>query len=266
MLFTKISYLHTLKYLFLRSIKITTPGLKDKMINSLIWSTLNIVIFTYIMPSLGLNKDFGTFMVATMPTSCAFFTTINSLYALLTDISGEGSNLTYELILPIPQWLVFTKYAFENMFQALAVSAMIIPIGKILLWNSFSLAYFSFFKFYFLLFVASIFFGFFSIFITSITKDIYSGLDNVWIRIIFPIWFLGGFQFSWKTLYGISPVLAYLNLLNPLTFALEGGRAAALHPDLSIPYWYCIGALLIFASIFGYIGIQNLKKRLDCLH
>ena len=265
MLFTKISYLQTLKYLFLRSIKITNPGLKDKMINSLVWSVLNIIIFAYVMPSMGLDKNFGTFMVATMPASCAFFTTINSLYALLNDITGEGSNLTYELILPMPQWLVFTKYAFENMYQALAVSAMIIPIGKILLWNDFSLQYFSFFKFYFLLCIASIFFGFFSIFIASITKDIYSGLDNVWIRVIFPMWFLGGFQFSWKTLYGISPIIASLSLLNPLTYALEGGRAAALDPALSIPYWYCIGALLIFTSIFGYIGIQNLKKRLDCL-
>lgn len=265
MSFLRISYLQTLKYLFLRSIKITTPGLKDKMINSLIWSTLNIAIFTYIMPSMGLDKNIGTFMVATMPTSCAFFTTINSLYALLTDISGEGSNLTYELILPVPQWLVFTKYAFENMFQALAVSIMIIPIGKILLWHSFSLQYFSFSKFYFLLLIASIFFGFFSIFVTSITKDVYSGFDNIWIRVIFPMWFLGGFQFSWKTLYSISPIIAYINLLNPLVYALEGGRAAALSPELSLPYWYCIGALLLFSCLFGYIGIQNLKKRLDCL-
>ena len=265
MLFIQISYLQTLKYLFLRSIKITTPGLKDKMINSLIWSTLNIIIFTYVMPHMGFNKDLGTFMVATMPASCAFFTTINSLYTLLSDISGEGSNLTYELILPIPQWLVFTKYAFENMFQALSVSIMIIPLGKLLLWNNFSLAYFSFFKFYFLLVIASTFFGFFSIFITSITHDVYSGLDNVWIRVIFPMWFLGGFQFSWKTLHSISPVIAFINLLNPLTFALEGSRAAALNPELSLPYWYCIGALLIFTFVFGYFGIKNLKKRLDCL-
>jgi len=265
MLFTKISYLQTLKYLFLRSVKITTPGLKDKMINSLIWSMLNIIIFAYVMPSIGLEKNFASFIVATMPMSCAFFTSINSIYALLTDVTSDGSSLTYELILPVPQWMIFTKYAFENMYQALAVSILIVPVGKLLLWNDFSLQYFSFLKFYLLLAVCSLFFGFFSIFITSLCKDIYSGLDNVWIRIIFPMWFLGGFQFPWKTLYSISPPFAYLNLLNPLVYALEGGRAAALNPELSLPYWYCIAALVIFSGIFGYVGIQNLKKRLDCL-
>lgn len=265
MLFQRISYAQTLKYLLLRSIKITSNGLSDKMFNSLFWSSLNIIIFAYIMPSMGLDKNFGAFIVATMPVSCAFFTSINSIYALLTDVSNDGSSLTYELILPLPQWIVFAKYAFENMYQALAVSIIILPVGKLLLWNDFSLEYFSFFKFYFLLIVASAFFGFFSIFITSITTDIYSGLDNVWIRVIFPMWFLGGFQFSWQTLYGISPTIAYLNLLNPLTYAIEGSRAAALDPKLSLPYWYCILALIIFAAIFGYIGIQKLKKRLDCL-
>lgn len=260
-----ISYFQTLKYLFIRSIKITTPGLMDKMFNSLLWSTLNIVIFAFIMPKMGLDKSFGAFIVATMPTSCAFFTSINSIYALLTDVTSDGSSLTYELILPIPQWLVFTKYALENMYQALAVSILILPVGKLILWNEFSLEYFSVFKFLLMLIVSSMFFGFFSIFITSFCKDIYSGLDNIWIRIIFPMWFLGGFQFSWKTLYAASPLLAYINLCNPLVYALEGTRAAVLNPQDSLPYELCVFALMVFTFVFGYAGIQKLKKRLDCL-
>jgi len=144
-------------------------------------------------------------------------------------------------------------------------SILVFPVGKLLLWNQFSLEHFSFVKFYFLLLVASLFLGFFSIFIVSITKDMYSGLDNIWTRILFPMWFLGGFQFTWKTVYHISPPLAYINLLNPLTYALEGGRAAALDPAQSLPYWLCIGALMLFTILFGYLGIQNLKKRLDCI-
>lgn len=265
MLSFQISYVKTLQYLLLRSIKITSTGLGDKIFNSLFWSVLSIIVFAYIMPSMGLDKNMGAFMVVTLPMSCAFFTSINSIYALLTDVTNDGSSLTYELILPIPQWIVFAKYAFENMYQAISVSILVVPVGKIMLWNDFSLQYFSLLKFHFLLIIASIFFGFFSIFITSITKNIYSGLDNVWIRIIFPMWFLGGFQFSWKTLYEISPIMAYINLLNPLTYALEGGRAASLDPALSLSYWYCVAALIIFTIIFGYLGIQKLKKRLDCL-
>lgn len=259
------SYLPTFKYLLIRSVKISSPGLIDKIINNTFWSALNIIIYTFVMPSMGLDASIGSFMAATLPISCAFFASINSIYAFLTDITSEGSALTYELTLPIPQWLVFTKYAFENMYQALITSLTILPVAVMILWHSFSFTHVSLVKFHFMLIIASLFFGFFSIFITSCCKNIYSGLDNIWTRIIFPLWFLGGFQFSWKTLYSVSPTLAYINLLNPLTYAMEGSRATLLDPALSIPYWLCIGMLLLFTGIFGYWATIILKKRLDCL-
>ncbi|MFA5998837.1 MAG: ABC transporter permease [Candidatus Babeliales bacterium] len=261
----KNSQYQTLWQLLVRSFIITSPGIKDKIINNLLWSILNIVVFTYVMPSMGLDKNFGAFMVATMPISCAFFVSISSIYVLLTDISNDGSNLQYELTLPLPQWLAFAKYAFENTYQALCSAILVLPVGQLLLWNHYSFVDLSYVKFYLLLTVASFFFGFFSIFIASITTDMYSGLDNMWTRIIFPMWFLGGFQFSWKTVYHISPAMAYINLLNPVTYALEGARSAALDPSDSLPYWLCIGALTLFTILFGYLGIQNLKKRLDCI-
>lgn len=255
----------TLWQLFLRSVKVTSPGLKDKIINNLVWSMLNIVVFTFIMPAIGISNNYGAFIAATMPISCAFFVSISATYVLLTDISSDGSNLQYELTLPINQWMIFARYAMENAYQAICSAILILPIGKLILWNNFSFAHFSFLKYYFLLLMVSLFSGFFSIFVVSITKDMYSGLDNMWTRIVFPMWFLGGFQFSWYTLHEVSPVLAYIGLLNPLTYALEGGRAAALDPAKSLPYWPCIFALLMFTTIFGYLGISNLKKRLDCL-
>ena len=255
----------TLWQLFLRSVKVTTPGLRDKIINNLVWAMLNIIVFTFVMPAVGVGANYGAFIAITMPASCAFFVAINSTYVLLTDVSNDGSNLQYELTLPIHQWVIFARYALENSYQALCSSVLILPIGKIMLWNHFSLDLIPCIKFYFLLLITSLFSGFFSIYIVSITKDMYSGLDNMWTRIIFPMWFLGGFQFSWYTLHKISPSLSYIGLLNPLTYVLEGGRAALLNPADSLPYWNCICALVIFAMLFGWMGINNLKKRLDCL-
>lgn len=250
--------------LLIRSFKVCSPNLKDKIINNIVWSLLNIIIFAYVMPQIGLDRNIGSFMVATMPISCAFFVGINSIYTLLADVSSDGSNLRYELTLPVPQWLIFVKYAIEITYQALITSFFILPCGALLLYHDFSWLHFSIIKFHFLLIIASLFFGFFGLWITSITKD-YADLDNMWIRIIFPMWFLGGFQFSWQTLYSISPALAYINLLNPLTYALEAGRAAILDPSLSLSYWSCITALIGFTMLFGYLSIYNLKKRLDCL-
>ncbi len=252
-----------LKQLLIRSFIIYKPQFKDKILNGLIFSSLNTIVFAYIMPVAGL-KNFGPFILFSMTGTWGFFSTINNIAKLITDITDEGSNLTYELTLPIPQWMIFAKYALDNAYQAFIITLLILPIGKLLLWNQCSFEHFSFFKFYFILLVACIFFGFFSVLMSSLTENIYK-LDNIWLRIIFPMWFLGCFQFSWKTLYSISPTLAYINLLNPLTYALEGSRAAALDPNLSLPYWPCVLALVFASGLFGYIGIAKLKQRLDCL-
>ena len=259
------SYFQTFKYLLIRSIKIKNRGLLDKIINSFIWSGLQIILFAFIMPKIGLDKNFGAFIVAILPATSAFFAAMNSIYPLLSDITNDGSGLTYELILPVPQWLIFTKYSLECAYQAFMASVLILPFGKLILWNNFSFQYFSFIKFYFILILSLLFFGFFALFITSLCKDTYTSLDNIWMRFIFTMWFFGGAQFSWKTLYSVSPIISYISLLNPLLYTMEGARAAALDPKLSFPYWLCVFALIFFTIIFGYIGIQNLKRRMDCL-
>lgn len=264
MFLSRISYLQTLKQLLMRGFVIYKPQFKDQIINGLIWSGSNIIIFAYIMPLMGLSKDFGPFILFSLVASWSFFSTVNNIAKFITDITTEGSNLTYQLTLPVPQWIIFAKYALENAYQAFIISLLILPAGKLLLWDTAIFEYFSILKFYFIVFVSCIFFGFFSLLMSSIVQDIYK-LDNIWLRIIFPLWFFGGFQFSWQHLYSISPTLAYLNLLNPLTYALEGSRAAALDPSLSLPYWPCVGALLLASALFGYIGINKLKQRLDCL-
>jgi ABC-type polysaccharide/polyol phosphate export permease len=240
------------------------PRIKDQALNGLLWSAINIGVFAYIMPTRGVSADYGSFILITIASIQGFFIPVHNVILLVSDMNDQGSNLHYELTLPTPQSSVFVKYALANAYQGFITTILMIPFGKILLWNSFSFQYFSFFKFYGLLILICLFSGFFSLFLASRIHDLFK-ISNMWQRIIFPLWFLAGFQFSWSNLYEISPLLAYINLLNPLTYALEGGRAAALNPALSLPYWNCVCMLLLFTGLFGYLGVVNLKKRLDCL-
>ena len=265
MLLLNKHYFQTMKYLLIKSIKFQNNDLFDEITNRLIWSTLQIILFVFIMPRTIPENTFEIFLSTILISSNAFFSATNSIYTLLFDITNDTSGITYELILPIPQWLIFAKYAFEIIYKALATSILTLCCCKLILWNNFSLQYFSFIKFYFIITISSLFYGFFTIFIASICKNMNSELNNIWMRIIFPMWFFGGSQYSWKTLYEISPKLAYINLLNPLLYTIEGARAAALNPQLSLPYWLCILAIVFFSIIFGYIGIKNLKRRMDCL-
>jgi ABC-type polysaccharide/polyol phosphate export permease len=239
------------------------PRLKDQIINGLLWGGINIAVFAYIMPTRGL-VDYGPFILISIASIQGFMIPVHNVILLVSDINDPGSNLHYELSLPVRQSMVFIKYALANAYQGFITTMLIIPMGKLALWKSFSFQYFSFFKLYFLISLVCLFSGFFSLLLASRIHNLFK-ISNMWQRIIFPLWFLAGFQFSWKNLYETSPALAYLNLLNPLTYALEGGRAAALNPADSLPYWNCIAALIFFTTVSGCLGIYKLRKRLDCL-
>ncbi len=262
----KIDFLQfqTFWQLMMRSFVVYKPLFKDKIINTIIWSSLNVVVVGFIMPTVGL-QNYGPFILIATAASNGFFSATNQIGGFITEITGETSNLQYELTLPIPQWAAFTKYALEYACEGFITTILVIPIGIVLLWNQFSFQHFHFFKFHGMLLLVCLFSAFFALWMSSITKDIFHGLENLWLRIIFPLWWLGGFQFSWQSLYSISPTLAYIDLLNPLIYMLEGCRACTLDPALSLPYWNCVFALIGFTLIFGYCGIYNLKQRMDCL-
>ena len=88
-------------------------------------------------------------------------------------------------------------------------------------------------------------------------------IETVWTRFIFPLWFLGGFQFSWQIVYGISKPLSYVMLANPVTYVMEGLRAATLGQAGYIHFWICVGMLCAFSIATGTLAYRGLKKRLD---
>ena len=90
-------------------------------------------------------------------------------------------------------------------------------------------------------------------------------IENVWLRLIFPLWYLGCFQFSWQTLYKISPMIAYIDLCNPMTFIMEGMRSATINSSGSLPFWICCAMILFYAMFSFVLGLYWMKKRLDCL-
>ena len=109
-----------------------------------------------------------------------------------------------------------------------------------------------------------IFFGFFALLITAHTSSIVR-YEKAWVRVVFPLWFFGGYQFPWVVMHTRLPYLAYLNLLNPITYCLEGFRAAVLGQAGYINFWVCLGMLLLLTLVVAVWGVSKLQKRLDCV-
>ena len=98
--------------------------------------------------------------------------------------------------------------------------------------------------------------------IASFVKNL-AAIEHVWLRFILPLWFFGGTQFSWQTIYNIAPYIGYLTLLDPLVYVMEGMRAAVLGQEGNLPFWLCVAVLWVLTVVFGWWAIKRLKTRLD---
>ena len=106
------------------------------------------------------------------------------------------------------------------------------------------------------------FYACFVIWVSSIVANM-AHMGSVWARYIFPMWFMGGFQFSWIALHKALPNVAYINLLNPMMYITEAGRVSMLGQANYINFWLCLLAISAFSVLCFALGIRNLKRRLD---
>ena len=90
-----------------------------------------------------------------------------------------------------------------------------------------------------------------------------SRMRNIWMRFIFPLWFLGCYQFSWAAIYALSAPLAYVLLCNPILFVMEGMRGALLGIQDCLPWGICCVALCFFIVIGWHYAYYKMKRLLD---
>lgn len=236
---------------------------RDDLINKVTWIVCVLAIATYIWPSVGMSESFGVFMALGSLVSCCFWDSWGLSAQFVADMEGERV-INYYSTLPLPAWLFFAKqivfYAVRSMVPAL----IMVPLSKLILWDKLDLTSLYLGKFLIIFVLTSIFCATLSLCMTSLVRDM-SSIDNISIRFLFPMWFFGGSQFSWYTFYGVSPLFAYINLLNPLVYAMEGMRVAFLGQSGYLPFWVCVGMLVLYSFMLGFIGIKRLIRRLDCV-
>lgn len=255
--------LKTCSRLIWRDTVVFMPSFFNRFINACVWVVLTLVVFEYLLPDLGMAKGYGPFMACASAINWGFFEVMENVYRLLADLQGERS-ISYDLTLPLPQWMVFFRIALANALQAMVVSVFILPLSIVVLWGSFPLHEISFIKLGAIFIIANLFYGFFSLWITSMTANV-EALSNIWMRLIFPLWWLGCYQFNWQTLYNMSPTIAKIMLLNPIVHTTEGIRAAVLGQQGYLPFWGSFFALVGFTFVISFVGIKRMLKRLDCV-
>ncbi len=234
----------------------------DNIINLCVARGTMALIYQYIMPFMGVT-NYGAFMAVADLAHSGYFRSIGLITHLVGDLQGDQA-ISYYLTLPFPQTLVFVSMALSYALRAMMISIVLLPVMKLLLGGALSFEHASWGNFAIIFILSHIFFGFFALFFASILRRL-EYFDNVWIRIMLPLWMTGCHMFPWKIAYTFSPWLGYALLLNPLTACLEGFRGALLGYDNTLPFWFSVTVLVVATLLFGTIAIKKLKKRLDCL-
>ncbi len=233
----------------------------NKFIDLAIWVILTVVVTAYIMPFFGLSVDFGVFQLAGVIAAAGLFELYANVVDLVSDFEGDRV-ISYTLTLPIPSWLAIASKAVYYFIIYCILAILMLPIGKLCLWNQLNLYEISYFKFIVAVIFQSAFYACFVLLVASIVANMQK-LGMVWARFIFPMWFLGGFQFSWLSFYKALPWFAILNLINPMIYITEAVRVSILGQASYINFWLCLLAITAFSVICMYFGISKLKKRLD---
>lgn len=233
----------------------------NKVFNSLIWATTTILVAAFLLPLFGMDESFGSFLAVGTFVSIGGFEMYSSIGNFIADLQSE-KYFNFQLTLPIPTWLLLTKNITIYFINSSIMSLIAFICCKLVLYNKFDLSQLNIIQTIIGFMVVNLFYGVFTIWGISQTRNLLE-IENVFMRYIYPLWYLGGYQFSWKALHHLSPTLAYVSLLNPYTYIYEGMRSAMLEPESYLNFWICMLAMLFTTFLLGWWGIVKLKKRLD---
>jgi ABC-type polysaccharide/polyol phosphate export permease len=162
--------------------------------------------------------------------------------------------------------LIFVKIAISSAYRSLVPSLFILGWGLSFLYLTKGMVplVFSPFKILLVYCLTALFYGFFGLIAASFMPTV-SDVRHLWMRFLMPLWWLGGFNYNWKTVYSVAPKFALFTLLDPVVYIMEAVRSSVLGPENFLPFWPSIGMIILYTIIFGIIAVKRLKVRLDCL-
>jgi ABC-2 type transport system permease protein len=257
--------LKTFWALFYKEVVVFKSDYLRVVINGLFWFGAVLIPPMFFLTQMGLPDNYCQIIVPAGIASWGMFDIISNATSFISDILGDRV-IEHELILPLPQWAVFIKIALANAYRSFAASIFMIPIGVgvVYLGTGFAFPQINLIKTLMMLFVANVFYGFLGLFGASFMQKI-ADVRNVWMRVLFPLWYVGGFLTGWFVMDKASPTFAKVMLLNPVMYISEGMRSAMLGQQGYLNYWYCIGAILLSTILVGTVAVIRFQKRLDCI-
>lgn len=247
--------------LFLTDMKLFRKVALDKLINMVIWMFCVLGVNAYLLPKFGVTSSFGLISLAGFFAVAGIFQGFSDTIGFVLDVESTKI-IKYYGMLPIPTWMMLLRHIISNAFTYFVYTIALIPFSKLLVWNLFDLSAVNWGGFMLICVLSSLFYGALTLYAPSLIKSS-QHIGNLWTRVIFPLWFLGGFSFSWRVLYQVSPTFAYINLCNPVMYITEAYRSVVVGSADYLNFWLCCGVVVMFTLVLSYLSVRVWKQRLD---
>ena len=259
----KLAIAKTFLALLHRDIIVFRPYAFGRLIDAVVWSFATLYVSCYILPHFGFPPKFALFLTLGNIAAWCAFETGSCISVILGDLFGINS-LSYYVSLPLPSSLIFIRLILIDAYKSLVSTLPMLPIAKMILQDQIDLTTINYATLSVSYILCLLFFASLGVFISSLTPKM-ENISSVKLRILFPMWFLGCYQFSWHMMYQTSPLVAYANLLNPVTYITEGLRHSLPLQQPLIPFYICTIMTIIFIASCTLLSIRFFKKRIDAL-
>jgi hypothetical protein len=236
----------------------------DIIIKTIAWRSTFTISAAYILPSLGVSHEWALIMDIGILASAMSFVIYPNAVNLANDIHNNRK-IGFLTTLPIPWWLVCMKAVCSCLMAQLIISACASPIVSCLAFSDLSIALISWPTFTSMFLVCNVFCACFTLLVATFIPNAPLGPSIVSMRYIFPLWYLGAFQFTWQGLYNVSPLWAIISLANPYVYMMEGMRGAMFPAQKHLPTSACLAMISLFALGLFLCGSYRLKKQLDAV-
>ncbi|HEU5308016.1 MAG TPA: ABC transporter permease [Acidimicrobiia bacterium] len=249
--------------LILRDLVVLRKTLGEFVPRTILQPFLLVFVFTYVFPKIGQGvggageaASFSTLLVAGVVGLAILFQGIQSVSLPMVQEFGYTREIEDRVLAPMPVWLVAIQKSMWGALSGLISALLVFPIAAVVPATPVHLDI-DWLVLLTLTPLACYTCG--ALGLTFGTRFDPRTVPLLFGIIVIPITFLGCIYYSWSSLQTIK-WLQILVLVNPLVYISEGFRAALTNaPHMSL--WAVYGALIGFAALFTWLGINGFKRR-----
>lgn len=227
-------------------------NLYDRLLDGMALVFVQVLAFGYLLPLMGMPQALCAPLYLANVIQIFFFIGYATSIYYVFDLRYKRI-IDYHLALPLPKKYLFAQYAIKYSIEALIIGIPLISLGIIGLGSQFPLHAMHLPSLIGISLASLLFFSFFFIYF-GISSPYTWFMDNAWPRRLLPLFLLSTSLCTWESVYAFNPTIAYIFLVNPITYITEGFRASFFSDGLYLPISWCIMATLFFSAL-AMIGL-----------